>query len=184
MTTFVDRDSPDPRGFVGEYRGIRSAGPCSAMLPGGAPGVSASVISAGCVDAGNCGLAVAPFVQPDLTVAQPPIAVTTLCVVGARLYVDLDGDGAVESFPLDRLQGSPAIAGRRATHPPCKQPVFAWYRQPLKTSVLDVLGAADLDRDGRFELMVAVTRADKTRAVSVYTPAPGRYLVRAAVADW
>jgi hypothetical protein len=53
----------------------------------------------------------------------------------------------------------------------------------IGADVLDVLGAADLDRDGHLELLVAFTAAGGPRTVVIYTPASGpiRLERRAAV---
>jgi hypothetical protein len=53
----------------------------------------------------------------------------------------------------------------------------------IGADVLDVLGAADLDRDGHLELLVAFTAAGGPRTVAIYTPASGpiRLERRAAV---
>ncbi len=170
---------PDPRGFVGEsYYYDGGAGPCAYRLP-----EKVYIIDAGCGDAGNCGISVA--IRGDLAhpKKRPDIAVGQVCVVDAHLIGDLDGDGAAESFPLEGFRGPGDVEGVVHRGAPCPHPRFSWYRMRLGADVLDVLGAADLDRDGHLELLVAFTAAGGPRTVAIYTPASGpiRLERRAAV---
>jgi hypothetical protein len=170
---------PDPRGFVGEsYYYDGGAGPCAYRLP-----EKVYVIDAGCGDAGNCGISVA--IRGDLAhpTTRPDIAVGQVCVVDAHLIGDLDGDGAAESFPLEGFRGPGDVEGVAHRGAPCPHPRFSWYRMRIGADVLDVLGAADLDRDGHLELLVAFTAAGGPRTVAIYTPASGpiRLERRAAV---
>ena len=163
--TKADAVSSAPRGFEGEYRGVWGMGPCT-YLRGGK-----RVTRVDCGTAGGCGISIAvsgSSVQP-----LEPHAIAQVCVVDGSLIGDLDGDGAVESFPLRGLRGQGAIEGARSSGSPCATPRFAWYRLPVGADVLDLLGVVDLDRDGHLELLIAYTPAGGPRTVSLYTPAQG-----------
>lgn len=179
MVTTTDGATTDPRGFVGEYRGVMSAGPCSLVRPDGM-----RVVMWDCGQAGGCGIAVAEAALTSPPPA-PPVAdrkVAELCVAEGALIGDFDGDGAAEAYPIDGFRDQASIQGVPYTGAPCKGR-FAWYRVAIAADILDVLGAADLDQDGHLELMTAFTPARGQRSVALYTPAPApaRRLDRRAV---
>jgi hypothetical protein len=178
ILTDVNGVPDDPRGFVGESYYEGGGGPCTYPLPD-----HVRVTDVGCGAAGNCGISVA--IRGDLAhpTTRPAIAVGQVCVVDANLIGDLDGDGAAESFPLEGFRGPGDVEGVAHRGAPCPHPRFSWYRMRLGADVLDVLGAADLDRDGHLELLVAYTAAGGQRTVAIYTPASGpiRLERRAAV---
>lgn len=94
-----------------------------------------------------------------------PITVTTggACVEGDRLLVDIDGDGAVEAFPIaaftDELNApSEEIVGAAGAPPGCS---FHFAKAGLIPSAdpkawrgVDLVLVADLDADGRHELIL------------------------------
>jgi len=179
MVTAVDGAPADPRGFVGDYDGVKSTGPCSFVLPDGVRGVRTD-----CASAGGCGIAVA-FAARTSPPPAPPVVdrkVTDLCVSEEALIGDLDGDGTLEAYPLDGFRDQAEIPGMVYTGAPCKKQ-FAWYHVELGADTLAVLGAADLDRDGHLELMIALTPAGGQRTVALYTPVsePALGLERRAV---
>lgn len=178
ILTDVNGVPDDPRGFVGESYYEGGGGPCTYPLPD-----HVRVTDVSCGAAGNCGISVA--IRGDLAhpTTRPDIAVGQVCVVDAHLIGDLDGDGAAESFPLEGFRGPGDVEGVAHRGAPCPHPRFSWYRMRIGADVLDVLGAADLDRDGHLELLVAFTAAGGPRTVAIYTPASGpiRLERRAAV---
>jgi hypothetical protein len=139
-----------------------------------------------CVAAtGGCGLAVAELTRPDEPPEAPTYQTGGACVSGDALGVDIDGDGAVEWFPLAQvLDGIRAPASEwpalQGTRPACK-PAFALYDVKLAPSAepgklpdaratvtFDLLGVVDLDGDGRQDLVIAL-RFPTVRTVVVYT---------------
>ena len=155
--------------------------PCSADAGG-----SQRTDDAKCVAATNgCGLAVAELARPDEPPETPGYATGGGCLVGDALGVDVDGDGAVEWFPvaqvLDGIRGpaqewAAATSGKAACSPtftlydvklagpadPGKSP------DPKATVTLDLLGVVDLDADGRKELVIAL-RFPTVRTIVVYS---------------
>ena len=107
------------------------------------------------------------------------------CLTGDALAVDIDGDGAVETFPLsgvlDGIRGpAQEWSATRSAKTACT-PKFTLYdvrlapeAEPGKSPdaravvMLDLLGAIDLDGDGRKELVVAL-RFPTVRTVVVYS---------------
>lgn len=138
-----------------------------------------------CVAAtGGCGLAVAEVTRPD-EAETPGYKTGGACLSGDALGVDIDGDGAVEWFPvaqvLDGIRGpAQEWAAIQGTRPACT-PSFVVYdvklaaeaapgKQPdaRATVTLDLLGVIDLDGDGRKDLVIAL-RFPTVRTVVVYT---------------
>ena len=139
-----------------------------------------------CAPATNgCGLAVAALARPDDPPEAPAFATGGACASEGALGVDIDGDGAIEWFPLaqalDGIRGPaqewPATRGGRAA---CA-PKFTLYdvkllpeAEPGKSPdaraavTLDLLGVIDLDGDGRKELVLAL-RFPTVRTVVVYS---------------
>jgi hypothetical protein len=168
MVTVPDGVPTDPRGFLGVYRGVKSTGPCSVVRPDGK-----RMAMWDCAQAGGCGIAVAYEARTSPPPAPPAVerVLTDLCVVEGKLIGDLDGDGAAEIYSIDGFRDDGAIQGSPYTGAPCNGR-FAWYRVVLGDDMLDVLGTADLDQDGRLELLIAYTTEAGSRWVALYTPAP------------
>jgi hypothetical protein len=139
-----------------------------------------------CAAATNgCGLAVAELTRPDDPPETPTFQTGGACLSGDALGVDIDGDGAVEWFPIAQaLDGirSPAQewTASQAQRQACT-PKFTLYdvrlapeADPGKTPdaravvMLDLLGVIDLDGDGRKELVLAL-RFPTVRTVVVYS---------------
>lgn len=134
---------------------------------------------------GGCGLAVAELSRPDEPPETPALPTGGACVSGDALAVDIDGDGAVEWFPLaqalDGIRGpAQEWTATTAVRQPCT-PRFVLYDVKLTpepeagkspdaraTVTLDLLGVVDLDGDGRKELVVAL-RFPTVRTIVVYS---------------
>jgi hypothetical protein len=155
--------------------------PCSADVGGSQRSDDAKCIAA----TNGCGLAVAELTRPDEPPEQPAYATGGACVSGDSLGVDIDGDGAVEWFPVAQvLDGIRGPAQEWAAGPAAKQPctpTFTLYDvklaapaepgkspDPRATVTLDLLGVVDLDADGRKELVIAL-RFPTVRTVVVYS---------------
>ena len=170
----------------GAYSGAPPCTAAAAPRPG-ASQVATRVDDPACVQAtGGCGLAAGVLEHPD----EPPeivdFATAGACVADGHLSVDLDGDGQPESVPLagvlDGIRG-PAVewsAQPGPTKSPCT-PSFQLFGiqleaepdpgkpvDPKATVQLDVLGAIDLDGDGRKELVLAL-RFPTVRTIVVYS---------------
>jgi hypothetical protein len=134
---------------------------------------------------GGCGLAVGELAHPDEPPDDVELATTGACLSGDELAVDIDGDGRVESFPLadvlDGIRGPAAEWSAAPTAAAACKPQFQLYDVKLVpaaeagkpadakgTVMLDVLGAVDLDGDGRKELVLAL-RFPTVRSIVVYS---------------
>ncbi len=148
------------QGFSGAYHGAGDLGPCNYVRPDGR-----RVLLAACGDAGGCGIAVALADQPK----PPSILPASVCVTNGVLTGDLDGDGAPEAFSFEALRGNASAEGHPLEGAQCANPRFAWYRQRVGGALFDVLGVADLDGDGRVELMVAYYSKGGPRTVVLYS---------------
>jgi len=135
---------------------------------------------------GGCGLAVSEIERPDDLPETPTYHTGVACLANGALGVDIDGDGALEWFPLvqvlDGIRG-PAqewVATQRANQ--VCAPAFALYdialardaeagkpADPKATVMLDLLGVIDLDGDGRNELVIALRFPAPVRTVVVYS---------------
>lgn len=164
---------------VGSYAGRSPCTPFSEE--GGAPEDAACMkVTKG------CGLAVASIDRLSAETAElPDVATGAACVSGGSLVVDLDGDGATESFPLAQFVDpvrAPAeeVLAAPVVSPSCT-PRFALYDQVVKPApepdeaddpryhvTLDIVGVADLDGDGRHELVVSF-RYPERRTFTVYS---------------
>ncbi|MBK9030487.1 MAG: hypothetical protein IPL61_03965 [Myxococcales bacterium] len=129
----------------------------------------------------GCGLAVATlgaaggFLDDEDDPVTPTVGAA--CQAGADLAVDVDGDGALERFPiasfLDAVR-APAdeVSGVVATDPPTCTPTFAIVGLAVPGDGakvdLDVLGVVDVDGDGWRELVIAL-RYGEHRTVAVYS---------------
>jgi hypothetical protein len=141
----------------------------------------------------GCGLAVAPVIPgvdaygtPTADDDAPAPPTGTACIAGDTLVVDIDGDGAAETFSmpafLDPVR-APAdeVTSVATAAPPCKGS-FAHFSarvdaggepgagapDPKYKVEIDLLGVADVDGDGRKELFVAFRYPDR-RTVAVYS---------------
>ena len=133
---------------------------------------------------GGCGLAIGELGRPDDPPETVTIATAGACLQGDAIAIDIDGDKVMEQFPLAGvLDGirSPAkewsaapVVGAKCT------PAFELFDlkivphlEPGKGSAaqhivgLDVLGVADLDADGRNEVVLAL-KFPTVRTVVVY----------------
>ncbi len=159
------------------------ASPCSADA-----GKGARTDDAACMKATRgCGLAVGELARPDDPPTTPTFPVGGACLSGDAIALDVDGDGAIESFPLASiLDGVRAPAEEWSAAPTavaaCK-PAFALFGialvrppdsgkpvDPKSLVMLDVLGVLDLDGDGRKELVVAFQFAT-VRTIAIYSAA-------------
>jgi hypothetical protein len=134
---------------------------------------------------GGCGLAVAELTRPDDPPGTPVYQTGGACLSGDSLAVDVDGDGAIEWFPLtgvlDGIRGpAQEWSASQAVRQPCT-PKFVMYDVKLAPEpepgkppdaravvMLDLLGVVDLDGDGRKELVIAL-RFPTVRTVVVYS---------------
>lgn len=133
---------------------------------------------------GGCGVAVGELTRPDDPPVTPAYQTGGACVTGDALAVDIDGDKVMEAFPLQAvLDGARSPAAEWTAAPTanasCK-PTFELYDVKLtpppdgkpmteKNVVgLDVLAVADLDGDGRKELVLGL-RFPTIRTIAVYT---------------
>jgi hypothetical protein len=175
---------------IGSYAG---GSPCARPAQaGGKPADDPACVAA----THGCALAIAPIAPgqdayggpapQDLAedVAAPPVGAA--CVAGDTLVVDIDGDGAAETYslpafldpvraPADEVSAVPTAA------PACKGSFARWAARvdaggepgagapdPRYRVEIDLLGVADVDGDGRRELFLAFRYPDR-RAVVVYS---------------
>jgi hypothetical protein len=134
---------------------------------------------------GGCGLAVAELTRPDDPPEAPAYQTGGACVTADALAVDIDGDGAVEWFPLagvlDGIRGpAQEWSASQAQKPPCTarfvsydiklapEPEPGKPADPRAVVLLDLLGVVDLDGDGRKELVIAL-RFPTVRTIVVYS---------------
>ena len=132
---------------------------------------------------GGCGLAVGEVGRPDETPEIPRYATTGSCLSGDALAVDIDGDGVVESFPLASLLDGVRSPTTEWTAAPLAgaacAPTFEIYgvelgpAEPGKADAkhvvkLSVLGAVDVDADGRKEIILAL-EFPTVRTIVIYT---------------
>jgi hypothetical protein len=133
----------------------------------------------------GCGLAVGELGRPDDPPDTTAIATSGACLQGDAISVDIDGDKVMEQFPLAGvLDGirSPAkewsaapVVGQKCT------PVFSLFDikvvpqlEPGKGSAaqhtvgVDVLAIADLDGDGRNEIVLAM-KFPTVRTIVIYS---------------
>jgi hypothetical protein len=132
----------------------------------------------------GCGLAIADATHGPES-SPPAIVVGGGCVAGDTLAVDVDGDKKPEHFPIGQfLDGVRAPAEEVVAAPVAAatcQPQFAIYGLKLAPGVepggkvdpryqvdVDVLGIADLDGDGRREIVLALRYPD-SRTIAVYS---------------
>jgi len=135
----------------------------------------------------GCGLAVALLARPDDPPESPALSIGGACVSadGRALAVDVDGDGAIEWFPLtgvlDGIRGPAQEWSANQNMKPSCTPAFVTYDIKLAPEpepgkppdakavvMLDLLGVLDLDGDGRKELVIAL-RFPTVRTIVVYS---------------
>jgi hypothetical protein len=162
---------------VGSYLG---AAPCTRDVGSGQRAEDPGCNSA----ARGCGLALGYVDNNFDEEALPEWRTGKVCLVGSSLVADIDGDGASEHFPiasfLDGVRApSDEILAEAAQGAGCTGS-FSLYGlavasgaepggrvDPKYVVTLDVLGIADLDRDGRHELVVAF-RYPENRSIVIY----------------
>lgn len=172
---------------IGSYAG---ASPCA--RPPSTTGTPAKEDPACVAATQGCGLAVTTIdpgddaytgADADTIAAVPPIA--QACVAGDTLVVDIDGDGAAETYSLpsflDQIRGpADEITAVPTASPPCQGSFARWDAlvdagtvpgtapDPRYRVAIDLIGAIDLDGDGRKELVVAFRGADY-RTIAIYS---------------
>jgi hypothetical protein len=140
----------------------------------------------------DCGLAVG-VIGADLgDDSALDVATGTACVDGGRLVVDIDGDGVPEVFALDAFtaRGKHGLADEVVGAPGKKpaegaEPCAARFAHGNIAHGLDLIGVADLDGDGRRELIVQLREGDR-RTWGIYSPSQSavRLELVAAVLPW
>lgn len=104
----------------------------------------------------------------------------TGCIAAETLYVDLDGDGRSEAVRLADLAALPdEVIAFGAPAPPTCTARFAL----AAGHDVDLLGALDLDGDGRLELVLAHRAAGGSR-IAIYTATTAQRLERLAATDF
>ena len=137
----------------------------------------------------GCGLAVAE-VSPPGDGDPPKIEAAGACVQANKLWVDLDGHGVV-GFPLSafldplRAPAEEVIGDPPPARPPCAPNRFASKGlvpagDPKAWRGLDLLGVADLDGDGRREVILQYLYGEGKRTWAVYSA--GQLLTRLTLA--
>jgi len=133
----------------------------------------------------GCGLAIGEITRPDE--GSDLIGVTTggACLQGDALAVDIDGDKAMEQFPLAGVLDGIRSPSAEWTAAPVVgaacAPKFAVFGGKINPQLeagkgsadkhvvgIDVLGVVDLDGDGRMELVLALA-FPTVRTIVVYT---------------
>ncbi len=166
---------------IGSYAGRSPCAPASEE--GGAPQDKA------CNQAtGGCGLAVASIDRGGQSDAGevPELEVGAACLSGDSLSVDIDGDGAAESFPINQFIDSVRAPAEEVLAAPVVgvacDPTFALYNLVIVPPpedpdaeddaryhvTIDILGVADLDGDGRRELAISF-RYPTGRTLALYS---------------
>lgn len=174
----------------GAYAG---ASPCTAAAGPDAKAAAGQVSTRGAPDpkceqaTAGCGLALGEVEHPDEPPEISEFATGGACLSGDQLAVDIDGDGRIESFPIqDVLDGIRGPASEWSAAPTAEatcKPTFQLYDIKLvpaadpgkpvdrkATVMLDVLGVVDLDGDGRKELVLSL-RFPTVRTIVVYSAA-------------
>lgn len=132
----------------------------------------------------GCGIAVGELARPDDPPPSPRFGTGGACLSGESIAVDIDGDGAMELFPIASVldgarspsaewTASPVVGasctpqfqllGLQVKPPADGKPVEAKHLVGL-----DVLGVVDLDGDGRRELVIALA-FPTVRTIAIYT---------------
>jgi hypothetical protein len=132
----------------------------------------ATVVECQAVYAG-CGPAVAVAGIDDTEPIDVPTSAA--CVVGERLVVDVDGDGTPEVFALEKGRLPDELASRKEAPPPCE-------RRFAAQGAVDLVAVADIDGDGRVEVILQVRGKERMWGVYSATETPQR-LQRVAVAS-
>ena len=184
---------------VGSYAG---ASPCAV-----AQGTGKAVDDPACVKAvAGCGLAVATIEPGQDAFADTPAATPragAACVVGDALAVDVDGDGAIETYPVSQLLDAMRAPAEEVSASPVAAPKcsarFAQLGIRLTPGVepgraearhivdLDILGVIDVDGDGRREVFLAFRYPEgQGRTIAVYSAKsrPGRLELVGEATPW
>lgn len=156
-----------------------------------------------CVEAqAHCGLAVAPLEAGGGFGARPygeesdPLDLRTggACLTDGSLVIDVDGDGQAEAFPAAQFLGpvrGPAeeVSAVAAPASACEGSFSVRHvlppANPKHWRGLDLLGAIDIDGDGRLELVMSYHYSDR-RTWAVYTArsTAGRLELAAESVPW
>jgi hypothetical protein len=118
------------------------------------------------------------------------VATGTACTDGGRLLVDIDGDGTPEVFALDAFTAhggkdlADEVVGSAGKKPAAETCVNRFARGNMAHG-LDLIGVADLDGDGRRELIVQLRDGDR-RTWGIYSASQSaiRLELVAAVRPW
>ena len=164
---------------IGSYVG---RGPCTPFSEDGGAAEDAACVAA----TRGCGIALAATDRVSSETAEvPEIATGGACLSGDDLVVDIDGDGAAESFPIAQFVDPVRAPAEEVLAAPVVgascTPAFALYGHVVKPTpepgasddaryhvTLDVLAVADLDGDGRHELALSF-RYPEGRTFTVYS---------------
>jgi hypothetical protein len=159
----------DVLGFAGRRAGrFMPVGPVD--LGGGVAALGAYAGAAPCADketaaecqavTGGCGLAAGAAGLDE----APRLPARGGCAAGGQLFVDIDGDGVPEGFRLADLAAFPDELSAARGAAGCT----ARFAGPLGDGI-DLLGVADLDLDGRFEIAIGRHAADGRREAAIYS---------------
>ncbi len=108
----------------------------------------------------DCGLAAGSVVLEEAP--RPPAR--GACAAGGHLVVDVDGDGRTEGFALAELASALEEVGVSPDAGAGCTPRFAGSLG----EGIDLLGVADLDLDGRFEVAVSAREGGGGRRIAIY----------------
>jgi hypothetical protein len=163
---------------IGSYAG-RS--PCAPATHDGGAEPDAACTRA----TGGCGLAIASIEPGGDGVTLPEVVAGAACAAGGSLVVDVDGDGVPEAFTIAQFvdaERAPAeeVTATLVAAPSCTE-AFAIYGlvvapppeagvadDPRYHVTLDVIAVADLDGNGRREVVISF-RYPHGRTIALYS---------------
>ena len=134
------------------------------------------------------GFAARPFDEdPDL----PSFATGGACLADGRVFVDLDADKSVESFEIAGfIDESGGLADELYSSEPRKMPCAPRFSLPITEAggdtgagALTIIGIVDLDADGRFEVVVTLSKGAQVAWAVYSAPGTTRRLERSPIAD-